>query len=283
MVYWKALFAERNADILGGLATVRLPQALAGQIGDYRSFGALADARQIDDRTVEFTTRGPLPPGQELEVQVDFPNDSFPSFSLPWKYLLIALAAVAGLGLLALLIVKAKGARAAIPSSPFDAGPPFDGGGAYSPVTPPRTPQTDRQNPLTALVRTEAGRWLISAGIALVVITFFIGGFLWSWNYIIATLAGIGILPLVALLIIEDRKSAVMFPDRKERREYWMEFAESDRLGYMFSVAGLSINGIIILVGVIIGALTLWGVTLGFLLLYGVCMVLFLIFGPDDV
>ncbi len=73
-VHWKALFRDRAADIRSGSVTVRLPESLAGQIGGYESSGAPADARQIDDRTVQFTTRESLPPGRELEVRVAFPD-----------------------------------------------------------------------------------------------------------------------------------------------------------------------------------------------------------------
>ena len=38
MVYWKALFKKRDADIRSGSVTVRLPESLAGQISEYRSF-----------------------------------------------------------------------------------------------------------------------------------------------------------------------------------------------------------------------------------------------------
>ena len=73
-VHWKALFRDRAADIRSGSVTVQLPESLAGQIGGYESSGAPANARQIDDRTVQFTTRESLPPGRELEVQVAFPD-----------------------------------------------------------------------------------------------------------------------------------------------------------------------------------------------------------------
>lgn len=73
-VYWKALFKDRAATIQSGKVTVRLPASLAGRILDMKSFGVPADARRVDARTVEFVSRGPLPPGQELEVQVTFPH-----------------------------------------------------------------------------------------------------------------------------------------------------------------------------------------------------------------
>ena len=74
MVYWKALFKDRDADIRSGSVTVRLPESLAGRISEYRSFGEPATASQTDPRTVVFTTDGVLRPGRELEVQVAFPH-----------------------------------------------------------------------------------------------------------------------------------------------------------------------------------------------------------------
>ena len=71
-VYWKALFGERDAPIESGKVTVCLPSSLEGEILDVKSFGAPADARQVDDRTVEFVSRAPLPPGEELEIMVSF-------------------------------------------------------------------------------------------------------------------------------------------------------------------------------------------------------------------
>ena len=40
----------------------------------FKSFGVPADARQLDARTIEFISRRLLPPGEELEVQITFPN-----------------------------------------------------------------------------------------------------------------------------------------------------------------------------------------------------------------
>jgi hypothetical protein len=71
-VLWKALFKERDAPIQGGNVTVRLPESLAGQIIEINSFGAPSDAQTVDSQTVKFTVLEPLPPGEELEVQVKF-------------------------------------------------------------------------------------------------------------------------------------------------------------------------------------------------------------------
>lgn len=109
---WRALFPDRAAEVRRGRVTVRLPRHLAGQVGEYDSSSAPASARQVDDRTVEFTTRQVLMPGKELRVKVAFPGASFPADALrgdggfPWKYLLIAIAVLVGIGLMGFLALK---------------------------------------------------------------------------------------------------------------------------------------------------------------------------------
>ncbi|RWX43574.1 putative membrane protein (DUF2207), partial [Candidatus Electrothrix aarhusensis] len=85
LLYWKAIFKERSAPINNGTVTVRLPDSLAGQISNFKSFGGSADTRQVDDRTVEFILQDVLPPGQELEVQVAFPHGIFAVSTPKWQ------------------------------------------------------------------------------------------------------------------------------------------------------------------------------------------------------
>ena len=73
-VFWKALFKDRDAPIDAGMVTVHLPFSMSGKIISFKSFGVPADARQVDEQTVEFVSRGALSPGKELEVQVTFPH-----------------------------------------------------------------------------------------------------------------------------------------------------------------------------------------------------------------
>jgi uncharacterized membrane protein YgcG len=73
-VYIKAIFKDRSAPIESGKVTVRLPDSLAGKISSFKNFGVPAEARQVDERTVEFVAKGALPPGKELEVQVVVPH-----------------------------------------------------------------------------------------------------------------------------------------------------------------------------------------------------------------
>ncbi|MDU9050952.1 MAG: DUF2207 domain-containing protein [Candidatus Electrothrix sp. Rat3] len=74
-VYVKAIFKDRSAPIQSGKVTVRLPDALAGQITSFKNFGVPAEARQIDERTVEFVAKGTMEPGTELEVRVAVPHE----------------------------------------------------------------------------------------------------------------------------------------------------------------------------------------------------------------
>ena len=85
LVYWKALFKDRDADILGGAVTVRLPDALVGTPTAVRSYGAPAEVARIDVRTVRFTAERPLPPGEELEVHVGFSHGLLPLAKPEWQ------------------------------------------------------------------------------------------------------------------------------------------------------------------------------------------------------
>ena len=73
-VFWKAIFQHHKAPILSAKVIVRLPASLAGRVRSFTSFGVPASARQLDARTVEFLSRGALPPGKALEVAVIFPH-----------------------------------------------------------------------------------------------------------------------------------------------------------------------------------------------------------------
>ncbi|MCI5130633.1 MAG: DUF2207 domain-containing protein [Candidatus Electrothrix sp. EH2] len=73
-VFVKAIFKDRSAPIESGKVTVRLPDALAEKISSFKSFGVPAEARQVDERTVEFISHDALPPGKELEIRVAVPH-----------------------------------------------------------------------------------------------------------------------------------------------------------------------------------------------------------------
>ncbi|MCI5120250.1 MAG: DUF2207 domain-containing protein [Candidatus Electrothrix sp. AUS4] len=73
-VFVKAIFKGRSAPIESGNVTVRLPDSLVGKISSFKSFGVSAEARQVDDQTVEFVAKDAMPPGKELEVRVVVPH-----------------------------------------------------------------------------------------------------------------------------------------------------------------------------------------------------------------
>jgi hypothetical protein len=74
IVYWKAIAAGRKAPINTGKVTVQLPEPLSGKVLSFTNFGAAAVARQVDPKTFEFVASQAIPPEQELEVQIAFPQ-----------------------------------------------------------------------------------------------------------------------------------------------------------------------------------------------------------------
>jgi Predicted membrane protein (DUF2207) len=73
-VYWKAIFADRQAPVDKAAVQVHLPEILAGKVTDFRGLGVNNDFRKVDDKTFAFSAKQPLQPGEELEVQVAFPS-----------------------------------------------------------------------------------------------------------------------------------------------------------------------------------------------------------------
>ena len=76
-VYWKAIFGDRSAPIQNAKVTVKLPKSVAGKIYSYNSYpnSIPVSAQKLDEQTIEFIAQKSIPQGQELEVQVRFPND----------------------------------------------------------------------------------------------------------------------------------------------------------------------------------------------------------------
>ncbi|MBC1304336.1 DUF2207 domain-containing protein, partial [Trichormus variabilis N2B] len=71
-VYWKAIFADRQAPIKQARVRVKFPEQLANNIKDFQSFGVAANVRKVDANTVEAVAQTSLEPGEELEIQVKF-------------------------------------------------------------------------------------------------------------------------------------------------------------------------------------------------------------------
>ena len=73
-VYWKAIAADRKAPINAAKVRVQLPEALSDRVISFTNFGTPATPRQVDAKTFEFIANQPVEPGQELEVQIAFPQ-----------------------------------------------------------------------------------------------------------------------------------------------------------------------------------------------------------------
>jgi uncharacterized membrane protein len=73
-VYWKAIFADRKSPIQSAKVQVQLQEILSGKVQDFQNFGIPATSRQVNPKTFEFVANQPIPPQQELEVQVTFPS-----------------------------------------------------------------------------------------------------------------------------------------------------------------------------------------------------------------
>jgi hypothetical protein len=73
-IVWTALAAKRQGLVRQGTVTVRVPEALESQIQQVMSYGAPADVRRVDARTVSFVPRAAVPPGERLDVKIVVPH-----------------------------------------------------------------------------------------------------------------------------------------------------------------------------------------------------------------
>jgi hypothetical protein len=71
-LYWTAIFGNRGVAIGKAMVTVRLPEPVSPLT--INSYGTETQSRMIDDRTVEFTTTGPVPDNMTLDIRVIFPH-----------------------------------------------------------------------------------------------------------------------------------------------------------------------------------------------------------------
>jgi predicted phage tail protein len=72
-LYWRAVFGDRDTAISRATVTVRFPEPISDQLTIY-SYGAETQNQVIDDRTIEFTTTGPVPNDMALDIRVIFPH-----------------------------------------------------------------------------------------------------------------------------------------------------------------------------------------------------------------
>jgi hypothetical protein len=73
-VVWPAIFENRHTRIEAGRVTMRVPLALAGQIQRFSHYGVPTVSRQVDTRTVTFSSHRALQPDEGLTVKLYVPH-----------------------------------------------------------------------------------------------------------------------------------------------------------------------------------------------------------------
>ncbi len=82
---WPALAAEREGVIRQGVVSVRVPDGAGKRIQQFMSYGVAAEADQVDERTVRFTTRDALQVGEGLDVKVVLPHGRLDAVQPDWQ------------------------------------------------------------------------------------------------------------------------------------------------------------------------------------------------------
>ena len=82
-VWWVPIVAERSFPVNASRIVVHLPEG--ARVQNYDAYGAPADAQQVDEHTVVFTSKGRIPAGQELEVRVEFTHGVVAGTPSPWQ------------------------------------------------------------------------------------------------------------------------------------------------------------------------------------------------------
>lgn len=82
-VWWVPIVAERSFPVNASRIVVHLPEG--AQVQNYDAYGAPADAQQVDERTVVFTSKGRIPAGQEMEIRVEFTHGVVAGTPAPWQ------------------------------------------------------------------------------------------------------------------------------------------------------------------------------------------------------
>jgi hypothetical protein len=84
-IVWPALSAERQGLVRQGTVSVRVPKALESRIQQVMSYGAPADVRRVDARTVSFVPRAAVPPGEKLDVKIVVPHGVLDAAMSDWQ------------------------------------------------------------------------------------------------------------------------------------------------------------------------------------------------------
>lgn len=83
-LYWKPIFADRDAYVSSSKVTVHLPGPVPTDRLSVYSYGIPAFRRIVDDSTIEFIT-GRVPPGEELEINIHFPHGMVSGVAPAWQ------------------------------------------------------------------------------------------------------------------------------------------------------------------------------------------------------
>ena len=82
-LWWKTVVANRSFAVNHTRVVVHLPEATA--IQNYDIYGAMGNANEIDEHTLEFTNQERIPPGEEFEVRVEFTPDVVAGAPASWQ------------------------------------------------------------------------------------------------------------------------------------------------------------------------------------------------------
>ncbi|HID86301.1 MAG TPA: DUF2207 domain-containing protein, partial [Anaerolineae bacterium] len=83
-VWWKAVFPDRDVPVRSSTVTIHLPADFSADQLKIASYGAPAESRIVDGRTVVFEARN-IAPGEELEVRVQFPHGVVQAAPPAWQ------------------------------------------------------------------------------------------------------------------------------------------------------------------------------------------------------
>ena len=84
-ILWPALSVEREGAIRRSTVSVRVPEALESRIQQIMTYGAPADVRRIDARTVSFVPHAALLPGEKLDVKIVVPHGVLDAAMSDWQ------------------------------------------------------------------------------------------------------------------------------------------------------------------------------------------------------
>jgi len=82
-LWWVPIVATRSFPVNASKVVVHLPEG--AKVQNYDAYGAPADAQQVDERTVWFTSKGRIPAGQEMEIRVEFTHGIVAGTPAPWQ------------------------------------------------------------------------------------------------------------------------------------------------------------------------------------------------------